>query len=128
MNRIFQHYKGAVDQIIERTIKSVKYLIDDSSNDVILIWMETDINWLRIFIDGSYCGIDTYETDESESDEDDDISFKHISNNIIGKTIKTAQVSSTQLPHITLTIALSNDTKLILDCDKNEYCSLLTVP
>ena len=101
-------------------------LIDDDSEkeNVILLWIETESNWLRIFIDGSYCGIDEYETNESENDLDDDVSFINQDNWIKGLTIKKAKVESGYLPLITLTIDFTNRIQLILKCDKNEDCSL----
>ena len=126
MNRLFQHYEGEIKEIEGLTLKALNSLIDDDSEkeNVILLWIETESNWLRIFIDGSYCGIDEYETNESENDLDDDVSFINQDNWIKGLTIKKAKVESGYLPLITLTIDFTNRIQLILKCDKNEDCSL----
>ena len=126
MNRLFQHYKGEVKEIQGLTLKGLKYLVDVESekNDVLLFWLETENKWLRIFIDGAYCGIDEYEKDESELDKDDDVKFINENNWVKGLTIKTAKVESEFLPIITMTIYFTNGTKLILNCDENEKCTL----
>ncbi|MFT4662992.1 MAG: hypothetical protein ACI9AT_000825 [Ulvibacter sp.] len=127
MNRLFQHYEGEIKEIEGLTLNGLNYLIDNDSHkeNVFLLWIETENKWLRIFIDGSYCGIDVYETNESESDMDDDVSFRNQDEWVKGLIIKKAKVESGNLPLITLTIDFTNGTQLILDCDENEDCSLI---
>lgn len=125
MNRLFQHYEGDIQGLIGKELKNLKSLYDRNSNDVILIWLESDNSWFRIFIDGAYCGVDEYKNDESldDAEEDDDLLIEH-KKWVTGMTIKEAKVESWVLPEIKLTLELSNTTKLTLNCDKNEFCTL----
>lgn len=127
MKRLFQHYEGEVKEIEGLSLKRLRLLIDDESEkeNVILFWLQTKNSWLRIFIDGCYCGIDEYETNESENDLDDDVSFRIEDNWIKDLVIKKAKVESKNLPLITLTIDFTNETQLILNCDKDEDCTLI---
>ncbi len=127
MKRLFQHYEGEIKEIEGLTLQRLRLLINDESEkeDVILFWVQTDKNWLRIFIDGCYCGIDEYEADESDTDMDDGVSFRIQDDWVENLTIKKAWVVSGNLPLITLTIDLTDGTQLIYDCDKDEECSLI---
>ncbi|MGB1039400.1 MAG: hypothetical protein ACPGVD_00840 [Flavobacteriales bacterium] len=129
MNRLFQHYEGEIKVIEGLTLKRLKYLNDDESEskNVILFWLETENKWLRIFIDGTYCGIDEYETDESDYDNDDEVTFVNEDKWVKNLTIKSAKVESGILPLITLTIVFTNGTQLLLNCDENENCTLKNV-
>ncbi|MCH2231785.1 MAG: hypothetical protein MK105_15735 [Crocinitomicaceae bacterium] len=125
MKRLFQHYEGEIQGLIGKELKNLKSLHDKNDNDVILIWLESGNSWFRVFIDGVYCGVDEYENDESiyDVEEDDDLLIEH-KKWVNGMTINKAKVESWVLPEIKLTLELSSDTKLILKCDKNEFCSL----
>lgn len=94
MQRIFQHYHGSIPELIGECFSSAKALIDSETQDVILLWLENSEEkyWLRIFIDGTYCGIDKYFEDCSEDDLDDDIYFKDISSFFINPRITNAEV------------------------------------
>lgn len=129
MNRLFQHYEGEIKVIEGLTLKGLKYLNDDESEskNVILFWLSTENKWLRIFIDGSYCGIDEYETDESDNDNDDEVTFVNEDKWVNNLTIESAKVESGILPLITLTIVFTNGTQLILNCDENENCALQNI-
>ncbi|MFT5777650.1 MAG: hypothetical protein ACI837_000598 [Crocinitomicaceae bacterium] len=130
MNRIFQDNNGTVESLNGRKLSSLKCLYNDDheSEDVILFWLQTDENWLRIFIDGVYCGIDEYDNDESQSDleADDDTRLVNHDSWIKDNCIDQIIVESTDLPIITLSILLSNKSSIILACDKNEICTLKT--
>lgn len=126
MNRLFQHYEGEVKQIQGIKLKGLKSLIykDSKIENVILFWFKTEDKWLRIFIDGAYCGIDEYETDLSNDDIDDDVYFVNQDHWIIDLVIQNAKVTSEKLPLISLIINFTNGNKLILECDTNENCTL----
>ena len=51
MKRLFQHYEGEIKEIEGLILKGLRSLIDDESikENVILFWMQTEKNWLRIF-------------------------------------------------------------------------------
>ena len=125
MNRLFQHYEGEIKGLVGKELKNLKGLYDKKDNDLILIWLASDNSWFRIFIDGVYCGVDEYKNDESQDDaeEDDDLLIEH-KKWVSGVTINKAKVESWVLPEIKLTLEFSNQTKLILNCDKNEFCTL----
>ncbi len=127
MKRLFQHYQGEIKELNGIRLKGLKCLFDNTSkeDDVILFWLETETNWLRIFIDGCYCGIDEYKLDESKNDLDDDVSFVSFDDNVKDTIIVRSKVESLDLPLITMTLGLSNDTNLILDCDLEEKCALI---
>ena len=100
MNRLFQHYEGEISKIQGKKVKSLTSLIDDESKseNVILLWLEIENSWLRIFIDGTYCGVDEYESNESENDLDDGVSFQNYDEMIRDLEIKEAKVISGNLP------------------------------
>jgi hypothetical protein len=127
MKRLFQHYIGEIKEIEGLTLKGLRLLIDDESKkeNIILLWLQTESSWLRIFIDGSYCGVDEYDTNESDNDMDDDVSYKIKDDWVQNLKIKKAKVESLNLPLITLTIDFTNETQLILNCDENEDCSII---
>lgn len=129
MQRLFQHDHGEVNQLRGLKLKGLQCLFDDETpnDDVILFWLETKTSWLRIFIDGTYCGIDQYAQDESERDDDDGVSFVKFDKVVSGTTILSALVESQDLPLIALTITLSNGTRLILDCDADGKSTLKIV-
>jgi len=125
MKRLFQHYEGVIQGLIGKRLKNLKCICDKTSKNVILIWLESDNSWFRIFIDGTYCGVEKYNIDESQNDAevDDDLLIEY-KKEVDGLTINNAIVKSWILPEITLIIELSNSTKLILNCNKNEICVL----
>ena len=131
MDRIFQHYEGEVSDIKGAKLSRLKCLYDDEFevNDVLLFWIQTDTSWLRIYIDGVYCGIDKYKTDESHEDEDEDDNLRLVNYDlwVKDKYIEKATVKSDNLPLITLTILLSDISSIVLDCNKDEICSLKNI-
>lgn len=75
MDRVFQHYEGAVDTLTGASFSVFRSLEDKTGSDVFLLWLfdsQGEI-WYRVFIDGWYCGIDRYDADESDSDLDDGV-------------------------------------------------------
>ena len=126
MNRLFQHYEGEISKIQGKKVKSLTSLIDDESKseNVILLWLEIENSWLRIFIDGTYCGVDEYESNESENDLDDGVSFQNYDEMIRDLEIKEAKVISGNLPLITLSIEFTDESLMILNCDEYENCKL----
>lgn len=97
---------------------------DNLSENVILFWLETENKYIRIYIDGTYCGIDEYETDESDDDVEDGITFINKDNWVRNLTIQSAKMESEFLPLITLTIDFTNGTQLIMNYKENENCTL----
>ncbi|MDA7501801.1 hypothetical protein N8482_00840 [Chitinophagales bacterium] len=124
MKRVFQHYSGAVEKIVGLKAATLKVLVDESDQDVILLWLETETDWFRIFIDGVYCGIDQYTSDKSEDDLDDGVFLLNRADWVSKQIITRAYVETRGLPLIDLTICFSNRSQLILRCHKNEQCSL----
>ncbi len=122
-NRLFQHYEGEVKEIEGLTLKGLRSLVDSESaiEDVIVLWIRTEHKWLRIFIDGCYCGIDEYETDEIEHD----LLEKNLDDWVDNLTIKKTYVKSEGMPLITLSIDFTNAEQLLFHCDENEKCSLI---
>lgn len=47
----------------------------EESGDVIVLWCQESLEgkWLRIFIDGAYCGVDQYDSCGVEDDLDDSV-------------------------------------------------------
>lgn len=125
MERLFQHYEGQVKEIENLILKGLKALVDDNSDgeNVILLWLESDKFWLRIFIDCAYCGIDSFSYDNSIEDLEEGYSYvtktKWVENLIIQKALVKYE---NQL--ITLTVELTNGHEIIFSCDKNEHCQL----
>jgi len=70
MNRLFQDSEGQIPKIQGKKLEELKVLFDieegENKGDVILFWLKSSKSWLRIFIDGSYCGIDEYFVDACE--------------------------------------------------------------
>lgn len=127
IKRLFQHYEGIVKPLEGVVLNEIKYLYDNESEheDIILVWLKTDSDtWIRIFIDGAYCGIDEYLYDESECDLDESVSIVDYSRWINGNSITNANVDSTELPEITLSINLSNKKRIVFACDQDENCSI----
>ena len=75
-------------------------------------------------MDASYCGIDQYETDESLNDEDFGFSMRLFDELVQEKIINRSEVENTKYPAIQFTIYLSDKSKLIFECDEEEYCIL----
>lgn len=129
MNRIFQHYEGEVPELEGLQTQKLRILIDQEPviENIILLWIETEKSWLRIFIDGTHCAIDEFEADESDDDLEEDtyLKLKIQDDWVQDLSIKTAKVSSNDLPLITLTIDFTNNTQLILSCDEDENCKLI---
>ncbi len=129
MNRLFQHYEGEVTALRGSKIRSMKSLRDKESQNVFLIWIETDNSWLRMFIDGSYCSIDEYGHDASGNDRDafEGLLIEHKTWEDDVNILK-AEVKSNDLPEIRLSIELSNRETLILDCNNDAFCTFAVKP
>ena len=127
MNRLFQHYEGEIRKIEGLTLRGLELLINNESGkeDIILIWMQTGNKWLRIFIDGCYCGIDEYDQNKSKNDIDDGISLINKDSWVKGLVIKNANVESKDSLIITLIINFTNETQLILDLLNKKWCQNL---
>jgi len=125
VKRLFQHYSGEVNALAGLELKSLQLFVDShNEEDIILMWVETEMGWLRIFIDGAYCGIDIYETDRSIDDWDDGVTCISRNNLVCGKRIQKAIVTSAVLPEIQFSIYFEGGSFLHLKCDQNEICRL----
>ena len=125
--RLFQDSDGEIESLKGTVLTGIKYLYDNLSEkeDIILLWLRTDKDtWLRIFIDGSHCGIDEYLYDESACNLEENMSIVDYSKWIMGTKIITANSECTELPEITLTINLSNHKRIVFACNKDESCSI----
>lgn len=125
--RIFQHNHGLIPELIGEYFSSAKALIDSETQDVILLWMENSNKnyWFRIFIDGTYCGVDKYFEDCSDDDMDDDVYFKDISG-FFNSKITNAEVIFSEDQSGSINLILSfNDNRMELKCILNDGdCSL----
>ena len=122
MERIYQDYSGDVESLINLVIIEAVALVDEINDDVILIWLkEKNSNlWLRIFIDGVYCGIDRYKNNEIELDDDDGIERVNLTECFNNREIKSAVVSS-ENSKITLALSFIDAVfKLICTSEKGE--------
>lgn len=127
MKRVFQHYTGEVECLKGLKILGLSCLYHRRSGnrDAILFWMEAgDKKWYRIFIDGTYCGVDEYSFNNSGSDLDENLELRNHDSFVKGLRIKSAHVKSAFLPVIKLTISFDNESVLIFDCNSEEKCSL----
>lgn len=110
MDRLFQNYEGVIEALEGITLSTVISIVEEASQDVVLLWLNTkdEFSWYRIFIDGAYCGIDRYETDESNVDLDEGYIIKDHSNWFSGKSISSASVELVSKPgkHIVLSLRL----------------------
>ena len=123
MERVFQDDHGIVDALNGAVFSSVKKLIQESDGDVILIWFHCISSqcWYRVFIDGTYCGIDKHLEDNSQDDLDDNVSLVDISDLFIGKTIKKAEVKFNDLPGNYISFELATEeTFFKLICEVQE--------
>ena len=123
MKRLFQNYKGEVKALNGLILKELCYL-KHSDDDIILLWLRTENSFLRIFIDGCYCGIDEYSEDNSKDDIDDDMILIDKTKWIKDLTIKSTFVKAKTLPLISMTIVFTNGSELVFSCNKEEKCSL----
>ena len=96
MDRVFQHYQGNVAELEGASLSAFRSIVNEDDNDVIIIWTfdENVKRWYRIFIDGTYCGVDRYEADESNSDLDDGVILDDHSAWSRGAIVVSAIVSS----------------------------------
>lgn len=127
MKRVFQHYKGEIEDLKGLRIQGLLCLYhnEGSNEGVILIWLESIENkWFRIFIDNSYCGVDKYDTNHSESDLDDGIAFKNYDSRVNGLTIESAIVITDHHQNIELGFRLHNGSRFTLEGDKEGQCKL----
>lgn len=108
MDRIFQHYQGAIDELKGASFSCVKSACDNADGDVVLLWArdETLQCWYRIFIDGANCGVDRYEIGQSQDDFDEEVLCVDHSAWFQGKTMGSANVSCPTKPdeHIVLSM------------------------
>jgi hypothetical protein len=118
--RLFQDCKGEIIKLRGLKLQGLKCLYSRETNHVILFWLEVDnTSWIRVFIDGIYCGVDSYEEDfsQQDADSDDDFLINH-DTRVNGLTIISAFVESEDIsepPFITLKINLTQNRQLILD-------------
>ena len=128
MDRIFQHYQGTIDAIKGAHFSCVKALEDSIDHDVILLWMRDDASqsWYRVFIDGAYCGIDQYQEDESEQDNDDDVIYTDHSAWFQGKVLESATVFFLNRPneHLLLLLDFGQYECKLLCRSENGACEL----
>lgn len=127
MKRIFQHYKGEIDYLKGLRIQSLLCLYHNGAGKegVILLWLESiERKWYRIFIDNSYCGVDEYDKNDSESDLDDGVAFKNHDSRVNGLGIESAIVVDDHSQNTELTIRLDNGSFFLLNCDNEGLCKL----
>ncbi|MCD4742231.1 MAG: hypothetical protein K8R67_07115 [Desulfobacteraceae bacterium] len=98
MERIFQHYKGEIKAFSQLYFSTAKAVVNSLDNSVIVLWLNEKYNgvWYRIFIDGTYCGIDQFSEDKSSEDIDDGIITTNYSDWFQGKKVLKAKVFSDQ--------------------------------
>lgn len=132
LERIFQHYEGSIEELSGLKISSFKTLIDHRNDDaIVLMWIGTDdeAKWYRIFIDGSYCGVDYYKEDNSDEDIDDDLCFvdyECMNGEIIVSTHVELGNRNYGLSSILLTIDFESSNRLHLYChDADGVCKLI---
>ena len=123
MDRLFQHYKGEIKELIGVEFSCVKALCDreESDLDVVLIWMQNKALdcWYRVFIDGVYCGVDCYEIDQSSDDIDDEVIVIDHSPWFSNKKISQAEVEIEPIKessYILLTLVFSDHSEMQLNC------------
>jgi hypothetical protein len=124
MKRLFQHNEGELLELKNIELFDLKSVVDTFDDNVILLWLKTSIGWLRIFIDGYYCGIDQFEKDNSKEDQDPEYKFDNLKSWVINKTCKSVIISNSDTSKIQLTITLNDSSKIQLICSKEEYCVL----
>lgn len=120
MERIFQDDSGTVDGMAGAVIGEAWAVADVADGNVILLWLEDTISdgWLRIFIDGIYCGIDRYPDLEIEDDLDDGYIAVEYSSWFAALKLEQAEVSLSGTDadrHIVLTMAFGRRTTATLD-------------
>jgi hypothetical protein len=121
MERIFQNYEGSVVGLAGVEFGGARAVVDVSDGNVILIWLEDAIggDWYRIFIDGTYCGIDRFPECEIEDDLDDGYTEADHSQWFEGRTVDRADVESTGAAGgglISLVITFRSKATATIDC------------
>ncbi len=128
MDRLFQNYEGAIESLNGISFSEAKAFTNESDGDVILIWLKnsSDDTWYRIFIDGAYCGVDKYQTNNSNEDLDEDIKVIDHTNWFQNKTVLSAVVSSTNIGNsrIILTLIFSNSICQLICKNEDGDCYL----
>lgn len=113
MERIFQDQNGEIEELKGAQFSTVKAMVDDEDSSVVLLWCYDIVSnfWYRIFIDGTYCGVDRYREDNSGNDDDDGVSWSKHSEWFAGKKLLSAQVRFTGRTDddIILTLRCQND-------------------
>lgn len=135
MERIFQHFEGAVDGLAGADVGKAAAVMDVSDGNVILLWLEDAARggWYRIFIDGTYCGVDHFPACEIDDDLDDGYSATDHGLWFRDRTIERAEVATTPGPaggeQITLTILCVDGATALLRClVADGHCQLLLEP
>lgn len=121
MERIFQDDEGTVDGLAGAVIGEAWAVADVADGNVILLWLEDSTSgaWLRIFIDGTYCGIDRYPGLEIEDDLDDGYIAVDYSSWFAALQLERAEVAPSGTSadrHIVLTMAFGRRATATLDC------------
>jgi hypothetical protein len=125
--RIFQDNNGTIDALQNIGLTSFKYLYDHESEkeNIVVLWFKTDKDtWLRIFIDGTICGIDEYIYDELSSDIKENITCVDYTRWVDNSKIVNAQVALPDLQKIELTLNLSNNNSIVFAIDSSEKGSI----
>ncbi len=130
MDRLFQHYEGEVRELVGVEFSWVNALVNEKDRDVVLIWLrdQTQCCWYRIFIDGVYCGVDRYSSDNSREDMDEGIKSIDHSGWFAGKKVISATVDSNKEAsgsHILLTLRFDDKSEMLLNCVSEDGCCKL---
>jgi hypothetical protein len=119
ITRLFQDCEGEIIKLRGLKLQGLNCLYSKTTNQVILFWLKVNNIplWIRVFIDGIYCGIDSYEEDASKEDADsDDDSLINHDNWVNGLTIISAFIESeTMNEFMILKINFTQNRQLILD-------------
>ncbi len=121
MERIFQHHQGPLDGLAGIEFGEATAVVDVSDGNTILLWVEDagGEGWFRIFIDGSYCGVDRFPACEIGDDLDDGYSAEDHSSWFEGRTVDRAEVQETGAAGgglITLTMTFRDRATASLEC------------
>ncbi|GAB1269775.1 hypothetical protein NBRC116493_30280 [Aurantivibrio infirmus] len=132
MERVFQHYEGEIEELIGVQISNFKYLTNLDDSDIVLLWFldAESKSWYRLFVDGAYCGLDKYETDNSGEDIDDGVVLVDDSHWFKDKIIKQASVAHTKEPdrYIVLKLNFGASFLELVCASEDGECSLKYVP
>ena len=134
MERIFQHNQGPIDRLADVGVGMARTVVDVSDGNIILLWLEDACGgWYRIFIDGTYCGVDRFPVCEIKDDLDDGYSAMDHGRWFEGRVIDRADVAMTPDSaggsQITLTMAFGDGATARLHClAADGHCRLQLTP